>query len=340
MGQCKSKVQVLEAGDPESSKEKEEKSKKSLKRKWRKSKGYSLSESLEGNLESSSNNISDLSSSRQSIPALLVSYNTHPGETNHKFNPQTHLKKLATEEDSSIGLESDTTKLYREIEPRARLNSPFLFSSLNGDKSTILPVDGCLNSQKLINQNELSSSNSSTLPRLNSLQTSDPDEINSSKLSDHKKLNLPNLTFQDGLYSLILSGPEGLDSSKSETLLDSSKISSQNKVSSPKITSQKESTQIKLSSQKQSSFPNQFSQNKSISPNQSNQKKSSSPNQSSQNKSSFPNQSSQNKSSSPNQSSQNKSSSPNQSSQNIESSPKIVPPPSFSFIIHEGRNNI
>lgn len=74
MGQCKSKVKVLESHQTDTT-EKEDKVSKSNKRKWRKSKGYSLSESVEESLHRfpTEKEVSQQIQSCQS--AVLVSFN-------------------------------------------------------------------------------------------------------------------------------------------------------------------------------------------------------------------------------------------------------------------------
>ncbi len=79
MGQCKSKVQVLDDSDREKSEA--SRLKKSAKRRWRKSKGYSLSASLEGDLDLSEGASLGCGDDRRSEgrggggAAVLLSYN-------------------------------------------------------------------------------------------------------------------------------------------------------------------------------------------------------------------------------------------------------------------------
>jgi hypothetical protein len=77
MGQCKSKVQVLDDSDREKSEA--SRLKKSAKRRWRKSKGYSLSASLEGDLDLSEGASVGCGDDRRSEgrggAAVLLSYN-------------------------------------------------------------------------------------------------------------------------------------------------------------------------------------------------------------------------------------------------------------------------
>jgi hypothetical protein len=79
MGQCKSKVQALDDSDREKSEA--SRLKKSAKRRWRKSKGYSLSASLEGDLDLSEGASLGCGDDRRSEgrggvgAAVLLSYN-------------------------------------------------------------------------------------------------------------------------------------------------------------------------------------------------------------------------------------------------------------------------
>ena len=74
MGQCKSKVQVLDESDRERRAE-ESRLKKANKRRWRKSKGYSLSASLEGNLDLGEAAGRKSEEFKRSDAAVLLSYN-------------------------------------------------------------------------------------------------------------------------------------------------------------------------------------------------------------------------------------------------------------------------
>ena len=74
MGQCKSKVQVLDESDRERWAE-ESRLKKANKRRWRKSKGYSLSASLEGNLDLGEAAGRKSEEFKRSDAAVLLSYN-------------------------------------------------------------------------------------------------------------------------------------------------------------------------------------------------------------------------------------------------------------------------
>ena len=74
MGQCKSKVQVLDESDRERWAE-ESRLKKANKRRWRKSKGYSLSASLEGNLDLGEAAGRKGEEFKRSDAAVLLSYN-------------------------------------------------------------------------------------------------------------------------------------------------------------------------------------------------------------------------------------------------------------------------
>ena len=74
MGQCKSKVQVLDESDRERRAE-EARLKKANKRRWRKSKGYSLSASLEGNLDLGEAAGRKGEEFKRSDAAVLLSYN-------------------------------------------------------------------------------------------------------------------------------------------------------------------------------------------------------------------------------------------------------------------------
>lgn len=82
MGQCKSKVQVLDESDLEHRRAAAEEAriKKANKRRWRKSKGYSLSASLEGNLDLGGGGAALLTGSRNDLRSIgggpvLLSYN-------------------------------------------------------------------------------------------------------------------------------------------------------------------------------------------------------------------------------------------------------------------------
>ena len=120
MGQCKSKIAVLDDSDHRNIQESGGGLKaKKTKRKWRKSKGYSLSASLEGELNCDTDTHS-LSKGTPKNGPVLVAYNVKNDE-NKKFNPgrrnsyhpASPPNEFAIEETSDITCEN-VTRMYNE----------------------------------------------------------------------------------------------------------------------------------------------------------------------------------------------------------------------------------
>ena len=129
MGQCKSKTNALDNGLHEDTGSKE---KKVSRRKWRKRKGYSLSASLEGDLNRDAETIHSASRKSPKNGPVLVSYNLTRGEndilesfdTSHKpsepqrrnscdhlnlsnFSPITRTDLIITEENTEDNNDND-----------------------------------------------------------------------------------------------------------------------------------------------------------------------------------------------------------------------------------------
>ena len=130
MGQCKSKVAVLDDGNRRNITESGGVLKpKKTKRKWRKSKGYSLSASLEGELNCDVDTHS-LSKGTPKNGPVLVAYNVKNDE-NKKFNPgrrnsyhpASPPNEFAIEESLDVNCEN-VTRMYNEAPIQLRHAQP------------------------------------------------------------------------------------------------------------------------------------------------------------------------------------------------------------------------